>query len=197
MSQKLSFFSPQDTAFGQNRTIFWAKKFPAWAMLQISKPFLSRNRNDQGRPEVPYFSPDLFIDILFIFSTYVRPPPTRPGLRSWSRLFLTTGLGLWLGAVMSRNMAQVQYWNPCLWILVKELSILWESSENSSDPEWKVFRFWRRMSCLFPLTTMTMIEMKNGQMWNKSKVLGCILVFLLTENVRRGQICDIGLALSG
>ena len=117
MSQKLSFFSPQDTAFGQNRTIFWAKKFPAWAMLQISKPFLSRNRNDQGRPEVPYFSPDLFINILFIFSTYVRPPPTRPGLRSWSRLFLTTGLGLWLGAVMSRNMAQVQYWNPCLWIL--------------------------------------------------------------------------------
>merc|ERR1712108_17695 len=33
--------------------------------------------------------------------------PTRPGLRAWSRLVLTTGLGLWLGAVMSRNMAQI------------------------------------------------------------------------------------------
>merc|ERR1711936_1461169 len=37
----------------------------------------------------------------------IGPPPTRPGLRAWSRLVLTTGLGLWLGAVMSRNMAQI------------------------------------------------------------------------------------------
>ena len=66
MSQKLSFFSPQDTAFGQNRAIFWAQKLPERSMLQISKPFLSRNRNDQGRPEVPYFSPDLFIGIAHI-----------------------------------------------------------------------------------------------------------------------------------
>merc|ERR1712001_354478 len=37
----------------------------------------------------------------------IGPPPTRPGFRAWSRLVLTTGMGLWLGAVMSRNMAQI------------------------------------------------------------------------------------------
>ena len=36
-----------------------------------------------------------------------RPPPSRPGLKAWSRLVLTTGFGLWLGAFMSRHMAQV------------------------------------------------------------------------------------------
>ena len=193
MSQKLSFFSPQAPRLVRTGQYFGQKSF--------QKDLCSRFRNPSSHVtemiKAGLTFPQTSSQALFIFSTYVRPPPTRPGLRSWSRLFLTTGLGLWLGAVMSRNMAQVQYWNPCLWILVKELSILWESSENFSDPEWKLFRFWRRMSCLFPLTTMTMIEMKNGQMWNKSKVLGCILVFLLTENVRRGQICDIGLVLSG
>ena len=84
MSQKLSFFSPQDNAFGQNRTIFWAKKFPERSMLQISKPFLSLKRNDQGRPEVPYFSPDLFINIFSYF-------PLMSGLH---RLDLVSDLGV-------------------------------------------------------------------------------------------------------
>ena len=165
MSQKLSFFSPQDTAFGQNRTIFWAKKFPAWAMLQISKPFLSRNRNDQGRPEVPYFSPDLFIDILFIFSTYVRPPPTRPGLRSWSRLFLTTGLGLWLGAVMSRNMAQVQYWNTSLWILVKELSMI----VTPHNILWEFFRPWMKTFQILEENELFVPSDDDDDDWNEKR----------------------------
>ena len=84
-------------------------------------------------------------------------------------------MGLWLGAVMSRNMAQV------IWFLITfsaNGAIVFESIISRNDVE--NFRSLRKTSSLCPQTTMTMIDVDSGQF----EIYGmCLLILFCTDGI--------------
>ena len=143
--------SPREFSVGKNQHLQRRERNPSSHVTEMIKAGLT--------------FPQTSSQALFIFSTYVRPPPTRPGLRSWSRLFLTTGLGLWLGAVMSRNMAQVQYWNTSLWILVKELSMI----VTPHNILWEFFRPWMKTFQILEENELFVPSDDDDDDWNEKR----------------------------